>query len=343
MSRRDPPTPTLPRRGGGANDQRWVEVTARVAPSDVDAVADALREAGAEGVAIEPAILVSDAADFQYEELDEPSLVRATFPSMAPGGARRALRRRLNALVLSAPLPSLRFAEVGPHVWSEEWKRFYHVQHMGTRLVVRPSWEPYTPQPGEVVVQLDPGTAFGTGQHETTRLCLIAIEAELPHGAGRAPDVLDVGAGSGILAIAAALLGAGRVRACDNDAETIAIAIENARMNGVEDRIDFRAGSMPGAPTTGAPMIGIPTLVWPWPEPPHACCDILVANISSTVNLLLLPAFAQAIRPGGTVILSGFIARDADEVSEAARAVGLLPDRVEGEAEWRCLVARAPR
>ena len=322
-----------------AHDQRWVEVIARVAPDDVDAVADALREAGAEGVAIEPAILVDDNADFHYEETDAPSLVRATFPSMEPGAPRRALRARLRVLDLTAPLPPLRFAEVGAHVWSEEWKRFYHVQHIGPRLVVRPSWEPYDPQPGEVVVELDPGTAFGTGQHETTRLCLEALEREIVG----APQVLDVGAGSGILAIAAALLGAGRVRACDNDAETVAIAIENARMNGVAERIDFRAGSMPGAPVKGAPMIGTPTLAWPWDEPPRSCCDLLVANISSTVNVLLLPAFAQAIRPGGTVILSGFIARDADEVRAAAAAVGLIVERLEGEGEWRCLVARAPQ
>ncbi|MFA7248721.1 MAG: 50S ribosomal protein L11 methyltransferase [Dehalococcoidia bacterium] len=322
------------------DDQRWIEVTVRVAPADVDAVADALREAGAEGVAIEPAILVSDAADFQYEELDAPSLVSATFPSLAPGAARRTLRRRLNALDLAGPLPPLRFAEVGPRLWSEEWKRFYHVQHIGTRLVVRPSWEPYTPQPGEVVVELDPGTAFGTGQHETTRLCLEAIEAE-QRGA---PDVLDIGAGSGILAIASALLGAREVRAIDNDADTVAIAAENARLNGVADRIVFAAGSLPGAPVLGMPLPVAVEYGWPWPDrPPRACCDLLIANISSTVNIALLPAFAAAIRPGGTVILSGFIARDADEVSVAARAAGLVPDRVEGEAEWRCLVARAPR
>ena len=320
-------------------DQRWVEVAARVPPADVDAVADALREAGAEGVAIEPAILVSDAADFQYEELDAPSLVRATFPALAPGGARRALRRRLNALALGAPLPRLRFADVGAHLWAEEWKRFYHVQHIGTRLVVRPSWEPYDPRPHEVVVELDPGTAFGTGQHETTRLCLEAIEQELPRRLSGALDVLDVGAGSGILAIAAALLGARTVRAIDNDPETVAIAAENARLNGVGNRIAFAVGSMSSGPTEGA---------WPWPpswseHPPRACCDLLVSNISSTAVIAMLPAFARAIRPGGTVILSGFIARDADEVSEAARAAGLLPDRVTGEAEWRCLVARAPR
>lgn len=305
------------------NDQPWVEVViARVTPDDVDAVADALREAGADGVAIEPAILISDAADFQYEELDEPSLVRATFSSLPAGAPRRALRRRLDALALAEPLPRLRYAEIAARFWSEEWKRFYHVQHIGPRLVVRPSWEAYAPAPGEVVVELDPGAAFGTGQHETTRLCLEAIEREIVG----APDVLDVGAGSGILAIAAALLGARAVRAMDNDAETVSVAIENARMNGVADRIEFAAGSM------GAD--------WPWRQPQRASCDLLVCNISSTFAVTMMPLLAQAVRSGGAVILSGFIARDAGEVREAARAAGLTPDRLEGEGDWRCLVAR---
>ena len=135
-------------------------------------------------------------------------------------------------------------------------------------------------------MELDPGTAFGTGQHETTRLCLVAIERELLRDASRPHEVLDIGAGSGILAIAAALLGARGVWAMDNDADTVAIAAENARLNGVGDRIVFAAGSMNDA--------------WPWPDrPPRACCDLLISNISSTAVVAMMPAFAQAIRPGG--------------------------------------------
>ena len=140
-------------------DERWVEVTVRAAPDDVDLVADVLREAGAEGVAIEPAISISDSADFEYDELDEPALIRATFPALAPGAPRDVLAASLDALVLSAPLEALAFSEVEARYWSEEWKRFYHVQHIGTRLVVRPSWEPYEAQPGEVVMELEIGRA----------------------------------------------------------------------------------------------------------------------------------------------------------------------------------------
>ncbi|MSQ31370.1 MAG: 50S ribosomal protein L11 methyltransferase [Dehalococcoidia bacterium] len=307
-----------------APDDRWVEATVRVAPADIDAVADAMRDAGAEGVAIEPALLISDSADFAYEELGAPALVRATFPLALTRAARRALRRHLDALALSAPLPRLRYAEVGAHLWASEWQRFYHVQHIGKRLVVRPSWEAYTPQPGEVVVELDPGTAFGTGQHETTRLCLAAVErvmAELD-----APDVLDVGAGSGILSIAALKLGARSARAIDVDADTPAIARENARLNGVAASIACATGSLEGA--------------WPWHRAPaRASADLLLCNISSTVVLALMRACAAALRSGGIAILSGFIARDADEVRDAAIAAGLRPLALDAEGEWRCLVA----
>lgn len=308
---------------------RWVEASARVAPADVEAVADAFRAAGAAGVAIEPAIHVSDAADFAYEELDAPATVRASFAGTPPPAARRALRRRLNALTLAQPLPPLRYLAVGAHAWSEEWKRFYHVQHIGRRLVMRPSWEAYAARPGELVIELDPGTAFGTGQHATTRLCLVAIERAL-HGA---PAVLELGAGSGILAIAAAKLGARSVHALDNDPETVAIARENARRNGLgggtAGRITFAAGSLGSG--------------WPWPRrPQRACADLLIANISSTVVVAMMPAFARALRPGGVAILSGFIARDAAEMRAAARAAGLRPLRTDAEAEWRCLVAQRP-
>ena len=305
-------------------EDRWFEATARVAPADVDAVADAMREAGAEGVAIEPALLISDSADFAYEELDAPSLLRATFPRALPPAARRALRRRIDALPLSAPVSRLRYAQVGAQAWASEWQRFYHVQHIGLRLVVRPSWEPYAVQPGEVVVELDPGTAFGTGQHETTRLCLAAVERVM---AGlEAPDVLDVGAGSGILSIAALKLGARFARAIDVDAETPAIARENARLNGVAASIECAAGSLEGA--------------WPWPDAPaRASADLLLCNISSTVVLALMRACADALRPGGVAVLSGFVARDANEVREAAIAAGLRPLALDAEGEWRCLVA----
>ncbi len=291
---------------------------------DAELVADALRIAGAEGVAIEPAILLDDDADFTYtERFDVPWTVRGTVPAPFETAARRALRRHLMSLPLHSPLGRLRVIEVRPEQWSEAWKRFFGVLHLGERTVIRPTWEQYRAQPHEVVIDLDPGTAFGTGQHETTRLCLEALEGVVTPGC----TVLDVGAGSGILAIAAAKHGARRVRACDLDASTVAVVRENATLNGVEGRITAAAGSLGDA--------------WPWPRTsPVACAEVVVANISSIAVRALLPAIVAAVRPGGAAVVSGFLTVDADVMVRAARRAGLREVTRHDGLEWSCVVGR---
>ncbi|MDO9444499.1 MAG: 50S ribosomal protein L11 methyltransferase [Dehalococcoidia bacterium] len=302
---------------------RWFEVVARCDPADTEAVADVLREAGAAGVSIEPVLLISDSADFSYEELtDRPWVVRATFPAVLSQPARRALRRRLAEVAVTGPLARLRMREVEPVDWAEEWKQFYRIQHIGQRLVVRPSWEPYEAQPHEVIIDLDPGAAFGTGEHETTRLCLLAMEGVIAPGM----DVLDVGAGSGILAIGAAKLGARSVRAVDIDAATVAVAVENAERNGVDGMIEFGAGSVGD--------------IWPWPAAPaEGSADLVLANISSVVLGRLMSLLVAALRPGGTLVASGFLRRDAHEVRAAAEQAGLVVLQDIEEGDWGALVA----
>ncbi|GMU40537.1 MAG: hypothetical protein AMXMBFR23_14030 [Chloroflexota bacterium] len=301
---------------------RWFEVVARCHPDDTEAVADVLREAGAAGVSIEPALHISDSAEFAYEELrDRPWVVRATFPGVMAPRERRELRKRIDRR-LRGPMGRLRFAEIEPVDWSQEWKQFYRIQHIGRRLVVRPSWEPYTPALHEVVIDLDPGAAFGTGEHETTRLCLGALDEVMRPGL----DVLDVGAGSGILAIAAARLDAGRVRAVDLDETTVAVAEENAERNGLTARIEFGAGTLGER--------------WPWPaDPAEGSADVVLANISSLVLSAMMPLLAASLRPGGTLIASGFLVRDAHEVRDAAERAGLRVHTELSEAEWGALVA----
>lgn len=306
-----------------ADPPSWIEVTLRVHADAADVVADAFTEAGAAGVVVEPALRISDDADFAYQELrDEPWTVRASFPAPLELANRRALLRRLDALGLPGGLPPLRYATVHPEDWAETWKQFYTVQHIGRRLVIRPSWEPYEPEPGEVVVELDPGAAFGTGQHETTRLCLAALERHVAEGA----TVLDVGAGSGILAVAAAKLGAAEVLAVDIDAGAVPVMVENAQRNHVSDRITASAGSVGDD--------------WPWPErPPEVIADLVLANISSTVLVALMGDLARALRQGGILVASGYIAGNADEVRQAASAAGLSEIEMLDDGDWRCLVA----
>ncbi len=303
-------------------DDRWFEAVARVDARDADQVADALGVAGANGVSIEPALRILDGANFQYEELtDQPWTVRGTFAAPFPEAQRQAVRDAVAARTLLAPA-TLEFRAADQVDWAEEWKQFYRVQHIGSRLVVRPSWEPYDARPGEVVVDLDPGAAFGTGEHETTRLCLAAVERHV----GLGDRVLDVGAGSGILAIAARMLGAGEVHAVDIDAATIEVARENASRNGIEQEIEFAAGSL--GPD------------WPWPDRAAGGYDLVLANISSLVIERLAPALAAAAREGGLVVASGFILRDVEEVRGHLSAVGLEEVAYETEGNWGCLVAR---
>lgn len=303
---------------------QWIEVVVRVDPDDVDAVADALREVSPAGVSIEPAIQTLDHDNFQYELLDEPTTLRVCLAGPLTAADRRALRRRLAGAARAARLAPIQYREVRDQDWAEEWKRYFGVLHVGRHFVVRPSWEAYEAQPGELVIELDPGTAFGTGQHETTRLCLEALERYVRPGT----SVLDVGTGSGILAVGAALLGAELVRACDIDDNAIAAAAENVRRNGVEDAVDVRVGSV------GAE--------WPWDESAGASAGLVVANISSVALTALMSDLAAALRSGGCFIGSGFIESGLAGVEAAVRAAGLGPIEVLEDGEWRCLVARKP-
>lgn len=304
---------------------RWLQITVHAAPDDVELVVDVLSAFAPAGVAIHPAIRIDEGGEFAYEELPEPSMVTAAVPAPFDDEARHALETALRTLPLSQPLGAVAYEEIGEHDWAEEWKRFYALQRIGRRLVVHPSWEAYEAGPGEAVVALDPGAAFGTGQHETTRLCLAGLEARV-----RAGDlVLDVGAGSGVLAIAAIKLGARSARALDVDATTVVVARENARRNGVADALEAAEGSLGDD--------------WPWPaEPASKCADVVVANISAPTVIALMPAMATALRAGGVLIASGFIARDAATVSERAEASGLAIEAIAEDGDWRCMIAARP-
>lgn len=300
---------------------RWFEAVARVNARDADLVADAFTGAGADGVAIEPAIFIRDDADFAYDELpDEPWTVRATFAAPFEAEDEARVRSAFGSLTLTAPIISLEIGQAALVDWAEEWKQYYHLQRIG-RLIVRPSWEEYEASPGEVVVALDPGAAFGTGEHETTRLCLMAAERYLQAG----DRVLDVGSGSGILAIAAHMLGAREVHALDIDADTVRVAMENAERNGVSEHIDFAAGS-----------VGTD---WPWPDRAPEGYDLVLANISSLVIGRLAGELAVAARPDGLVVASGFILRDVDEVGGYLADAGLTAIESLVEGNWGCIVA----
>lgn len=202
---------------------------------------------------------------------------------------------------------SIRTQIVREEDWAESWKQFWDVQHIGQSIVIRPSWKTYEARPGEVVIELDPKQAFGTGTHATTRLCLAELERLVRPG----DRLLDVGTGSGILAIAALRLGAREAIGVDSDPVAVAAARENAELNGVEATSSFEVGSA-GALTDRA--------------------DLVVANILAEILIDLAPDLARLT--GRDLLVSGIIARKAAQTREAFEAQGLRWLGQTQEGDW---------
>lgn len=202
--------------------------------------------------------------------------------------------------------------------WAESWKQFWHVQSITERLTICPSWETYTPtHPDEVVIQLDPGCAFGTGTHETTRLMLQGIEQLAQEQPLSSVSVLDVGTGSGVLAIYAAKLGCRTVMALDSDSVAVRAAQENVDMNGVSDAVTV----------SETPLDSLC----------HTRYDIVLANIIAPVILELLDEMILRLEPGGDLLLSGLIESSIGRVKASLEAAGLDSLQVTQQGDWYAL------
>jgi len=327
------PTPDpSPARGRGATEGRgeggsvaasskdtWLEIAVEVAGIDAETVADAFRQCCSGGVAIESAARLEGEA--YVVDGDAAAVVKGYLP---PGedsaGVRRSLRLALRFAPLESPPRWRRARRLRQEDWRDSWKRYFRPQRIGKRLVVKPSWATYEVAAGDTVIEIDPGMAFGTGQHPTTAMCLRALE-ESASGGRPGDAVLDFGTGSGILAIAAARLGAKRVLALDIDPQAVKAARQNAAANGVADAVEVREGTLPEGASTER-------------------FGLAVANISSLTIARLAPAFAESLRDGGTLIVSGFLEDTVDELSRALAAAGLRIERVDDEGVWRAITAR---
>ena len=210
--------------------------------------------------------------------------------------------------------------------WLYKWQEHFRPTKVGERIVVKPGWEDYEAADGELVIEMDPGMAFGSGLHETTSMCIKALEKDLGDGSERAYDpsrypikVLDVGTGTGILAMAAVLLGADEALGIDIDDEAVRVANENIAKNGLEGRISIMRGNL---------MDGIDY------EP-----DIIVANLMADLVVMLSPAAAAQLRPGGLYITSGILDIKEEVVKKAIEDAGFDIIEVLADGEWRAIAA----
>lgn len=207
-------------------------------------------------------------------------------------------------------------AGVNEEDWANNWKQFYHTQHIGKRLIVTPSWEEYEPKNGEVVMSLDPGMAFGTGTHDTTRLCLELLEdCVTPQS-----RILDVGTGSGILSVGGVLLGAPGALGVDIDPVAVKVANENAELNGVSDKVEFVCGDLT--------------------DKVHGKFEIVTANIVADVIIRLLNTVKNYLIKGGTFIISGIIDTRADEVEDACHKAGFVTEKRLEHGGWVAIMMR---
>ncbi len=204
--------------------------------------------------------------------------------------------------------------------WETAWKEHFSLFRVGERLVIRPSWVEYEGSPDELVITLDPGMAFGTGYHPTTRMCLLSLEQMVTPGI----SVLDVGTGSGILAVAARLLGASSAVGIDTDPNAVKVAWENCHANGLGREVHLVRGTLP------------------LPQVPASSIDLAVGNISARVIQSKANDTLQALKAGGFFISSGFIKDQTPDVIETLQQAGFDDVSVEYTDEWACVICRKP-
>ena len=308
----------------------WIEFIVHTTTEGADPVSVLLMEQGASGTMIEDRNDIPDPSKPNgIWEIIDPKLldsmpadvlVHAWFEA---GAALSSILESVrNCLAeLSSGMQSygslqLEMRSVDDNNWKDVWKQYFKPFYASDHLVIKPTWEHFDPQPDDIIIEIDPGMAFGSGTHETTSMCLSLLEQSVSGG----EEIIDVGTGSGILAIGAALLGAGHVLAIDIDPDAVKVAAENVMHNNVADRITVQQGNLL--------------------DHVSAVCDICVANIISDVIISFSLPLKAHIRPGGLFICSGIVSSRSDEVQLALEKAEYEILRKSVKGEWVAFLCR---
>ncbi len=297
----------------------WLQVSLQVDGEMAEAVAEVLARFAPGGVVTEQAVSSEGASPGSI--LTEPVLVYAFLPAEAAlDDTIRRLREALYFLGRIRPLPEPEFQRVPDQDWTQAWKDRYQPLKIGDRLLILPAWMP--PRPTDrAVILIDPGMAFGTGTHPSTQLCLevLADLEQIPE------TVIDVGCGSGILAIGALKLGSGRALGVDTDPEAVQAAANNARLNGVDEQFELGVGSVAEIHEGKYGLEAAP---------------LVLANILAPVLLRLLDiGLASLVHPGGLLVLSGMLLDQEAGIEEAVRTAGLGVKGRRRQGDWVALIA----
>lgn len=311
----------------------WTQVDIHTSSQGIDAVSAMLTKMNLGSIAIQDAEDFKNflnAKDVYWDYIEDDLMKLTTAPTIVTVYLSQLEQGKQQLVELGKKLDTLKEQDkegaFGPLTftvqtvreedWATAWKEFYHPQEIGKHLLICPSWQSCAPKTGQVVVQMDPGMAFGTGTHESTKLCLEALNALAEKNGGRveADRVLDIGCGSGILAVSALRLGAKQAEGVDIDEVAVKTATENATLNQVEDRASFQVGSLT--------------------DKASGQYDIIFANIVADIIISLASEIPKFLTDTGSFITSGIIEERAEEVKGALLSSGLEIINTGEEKGW---------
>lgn len=317
----------------------WNEITIHTTEEAIEMISNFLHEAGAGGVSIEESGSLNKPRDTSYGQwYDRPlndipegqAIIKGYFAEEVDmDRIRSQIEPRVEELRTFDIDPGevqYELKTVDEDDWANAWKQYFKPLRVSDRLTIKPTWEDYEPaSEAEKIIELDPGMAFGTGTHPTTSLCLRTLQSVIKGG----EEVIDVGTGSGILAIGAVKLGAKHVLALDLDPVAVSSARENTRLNGLEERITIKESDLLSVLNASDPTLGIQLPV-----------KLVVANILAEIILLFIDDVYKALEPGGIYIASGIWKNKEEVVETALKAAGFEIAEISRDEDWLAFVAR---